>query len=108
MTKTKNQLTVTEKVKAESVYQRACAQWLVDKNQKDNMDVYKTYGVDFWFESIEGCPTCGPEEYSGLKYYYNGTYKEVDLDLRYSITPGQFLEECVTILHDPRFIPYPE
>ena len=103
MTTTKKQKTVAERVAAESKYQRACAIWLADKlniGRKGNLvDVDRLYDVDFAMESIEGCPTCGPYEWMGLEYSYNGRRDHFEFD-RYGFKPGQFLEECVEILKE--------
>lgn len=89
--------TVSEKVAAESPYQRAAAIWIARKTGKD---ADRVYGVN-WFRIDGETSDAGTyfEGEWGLEYRYGGS--ECHYDWTYnSPTPGQFLEECVAILNE--------
>jgi len=76
----------------ESKYARAAAKWVAEKM---NLNVDLLYGVNFAIVVGGYCPTCGYED-PGLSFYYDGK----PMEYVPSITPGEFIEECVALLED--------
>lgn len=97
MTKTKKQRSVAEKVAAESPYQRAAALWVANKIGK-NPD--RIWGVTFGFEADYQLSeyTWQPGDGPLLRFKNNGRDEQLPFD---TVTPGQFIEECVMLMSQP-------
>lgn len=77
----------------ENKFERAAAIWVAERF---HLDADKVTGVTFSNYYGGGCETCGYETL-GIEFHYNGKLRDEELGY-YSITPGQFLQECVEIL----------
>jgi hypothetical protein len=102
-----------KKVAEESVYQRACAEWVA--NYLKHTSAAAIYGVDFYLDEGYTSSCCGYEcdgycgsmdtsPSWGLEFYIAGNRGQ--LSLTYELKAGQFVEECVALLDKHRQIVY--
>ena len=79
-----------------SVYEKAAALW-VSRNYFDSkhQPLKLEYIRDVNFDLIDGCDTCG-YPVPGITFYYNGQHRQEDWPV--GMTPGKFIEQCVTLL----------
>lgn len=96
MTATWNQREARAQLAAESVYQRAAAAWVA---QREGRDPATVYAVDFAYDPGGSCGngTCHFEGGALLRYRTlpNGIERELPLE---GVAPGEFVAQCVELM----------